>query len=157
MLLSAFLNCFCDRRWQAFEGARLPIQAPKYSFFQSSLSTRSDSRALAADLLLIFYYGPCCLKYYQPHILHCCQLQTQNSAVYHSLAFSLWYLVPVGIRERRRESFIFWAIQACKFICLLDVTLEKDQETWLPTCNSAWFWGTCYSARLCRLEYSFVA
>ena len=158
MSLSAFLDCPCGRRWRAFKGAGLPMQAPRYSPPQGSLSTRPDSRALAADLLLTLWHRPRCPECHQPHTpCHRRQPWTRNPAAYHSLAPSSWYPVPAGICERRRESSISWAIQACKLVCLPGVTLEKDRETWLLACNSAWFWGACYSARPFRLGYSFVA
>ena len=112
------------------------MQAPKYFAFQGSLSTKPDYRALAADLLLTLWHKPHCFKYNQPHTLYYCQPQTRNLAVYHSFASFLWYFVPVRIYERRHKSSISWAIQAYKLICLLDITLKKDQETWLSACNS---------------------
>ena len=60
------------------------------------------------------------------------------------------------ICEKCCESSIFWAIWAYKLVCLLDVTLKKDQKTWLLVYDSAWFWGACYSARLYQLRRSFV-
>ena len=133
------------------------MQAPKYSILQSSLSTRLDSRAVAADLLWTLWHRLRCLKYYHPCIFHCCQSQTQNSAAYHSLAPSFWYIVPVWICEKHCEPFIFWVIWVCKLVCLPGVTLEKDRETWLPACNFVWFWGACYSASPCHFGRSFVA
>ena len=136
MSLSASLGCPCGRRWRAFEGAGLPMQAPRYSPPQGSLSTRPDSRALIA-VLLTPWHRPRCLKCHQPRTCYCSQPQTQNLAAYYSLVSSLWYFVPAGIREKRRESSISWVIRACKLVCLLGVILKKDQETWLPACNSA--------------------
>ena len=153
MLLSAFLDCLCGRRWQAFEGAGLLMWAPKYSPPQGSLFTRPDSKVLVVSLLTL-WHRPCCPKCHRPHTPCCCQ--PWIPAACHSLASSLWYPVPEVIHERCCESSISWAIQACKLICLLGIILEKDQETWLPACNSAWFWGACYSARPCRLGHSFV-
>ena len=97
---------------------------------------RSDSRALVA-VLLTPWHRPRYSEYHQPHS-PCCR-QFQILAIYHSLAPFLWYLVPAIIHERHCESSISWAIQAYKFVCLSGITLEKDQETWLPTCNFAWF------------------
>ena len=132
------------------------MQAPKYSLFQGSFFIRPDSKALVA-VLLTSWHEPCCLKCHQPYILHCCQSQTRNLAAYHSFALSLWYLVPVKIRERRRESSISWVIQAYKLVCLLGVIIEKDWETWLLACNSALFWGAGYLTRLYRPRHSFKA
>ena len=131
------------------------MQAPRYFLPQSSLSTKLDSRALAIALLLTPWHKPHCPKCCQSHIPYCRQLQIP--ATYHLLDLSLWYLVLAIIDENCHESFIFWAIQAYKLVCLLGVTFEKDQETWLPACDSAWFWGACYSARLYCLGRSFVA
>ena len=136
MLLSASLDCLCGRRWEAFEGARLLIQAPRYSPLQDSFSTRPNSRALVT-VLLTPWHRPRCPKCHRPHTPCCRQLQTWNLAAYHLFALSLWYPVLAGIRKRRYESFISWEIRACKLVCLPSVTLEKDQWTWLPSCNSA--------------------
>ena len=154
MLLSASLDCICGRQWQAFEGTGLPMQAPRYSPSQGSFSTRPDSKALVAVLLILWhrlYYPEC----YQPHIL-CCH-QPKIPIAYHSLTPSLWYLVLAAIYKRPCESFISWVIWACKLICLPSVTLEKDQETWLPTCDFAWFWDICYSAKPSLPVHSFEA
>ena len=59
--------------------------------------------------------------------------------MYYSLATSLWFFIPVGIREKRCEFLISWVIQTYKLVCLLDVIFKKDQETWLLACNSAQF------------------
>ena len=59
--------------------------------------------------------------------------------MYHSLAPSLWYFVLAEIYERYCESSISWTFQVYKFICLLGVTLEKDQKTLLPAYDFAWF------------------
>ena len=136
MSLLASLGCPCGRWWQAFKGAGLPIQAPRYSPPQDSLFKRPDSRALVA-ILLTPWHRPRCLKCHQPCTLYCCQPQTQNPATYHSLTPSLWYLVLVGIRERRRESSISWVVWTCKLVCLLGIIPEKDQKTWLSACDSA--------------------
>ena len=155
MLLLTFLDCLCSRRWQVFEGARLPIHAPRYCFSQDCLSIRSDSRALAAGLLLTLWHR---LRYFEYHQFCIpCHCQPQILAAYHSLTFCLWYPVPVVIYERHCKSSIFWAIWACKLVCLLDVTLKKNQKSWLLTCNSAWFWGICYLAKLSHLVHSFGA
>ena len=154
MLLSASLDCLCGRRWRAFKGTGLPMQVPRYSPPQGSLSTRSDSRALVA-VLLTSWHRPRCPKCHWLYTL-CCR-QPQIPAAYHSLAPFLCYPVPAVIHERHCKSSISWAIRACKLVCLPGVTLEKDRETWLPACDSAWFWGAYYSARLCRLGRSFVA
>ena len=156
-LLSTSLDCFCGRRWQVFESARLLIQAPRYFFLQGSLFTRLDNRPLAANLLLTFWHKPRCFKCYQPYTLCYCQLWTWNLAAYHSLAPFLWYLIPARIHKRCCEIFISWAIWACKLDCLSGKIFKKDQKTWLPTCNFAWFWSTYYSARHCCLKHSFEA
>ena len=62
------------------------MQALRYFFFQDSLFTKSDSRALAADLLLTLWHKLHYLKYYQPYTPYYCQLQTLNPAAYHLLA-----------------------------------------------------------------------
>ena len=131
------------------------MQAPRYSSPQNSLSTRPDSRALTADLLLTLWHRSRCPKFHQSHTLY--RRQPQIPAAYHSLALSSWYLVPAAIHEKRRKSSISWVIQAYKLVCLPGIILEKNQETWLQACNFAWFWDVCYSARLCRLDRSFVA
>ena len=154
--LSTFLDYLYGWRWRVFEGARLPMQAPTYFFSQGSLSTRLDSKALVVGLLTP-WYRPRCSKCHQPHTSCRCQLRTQNPAMYHSLAHSLWYLSLAGIYKKRCDSCIFWAIWACKLICLPGITLKKDRKTWLSTCNYTWFWDACYSARLYCLERSFVA
>ena len=59
------------------------------------------------------------------------------------------------IYKKLCESSISWVIWAYKIVCLLGVILKKDQETWLPACNSSWFWGACYFARSCRQGRSF--
>ena len=156
MLLSASLGCLCSRRWQAFEGARLPMQALRYFLSQGSLFTKPDSRALVA-VLLTLWHRLRCLECHQPRTSHYCQPQTWNLATYHSLASSLWYLVLARIQEKHYKSSISWIIRACKFICLLDVILEKDRETWLPACDSALFWGACYSTRLYYPGHNFEA
>ena len=155
MSLLVFPDNFCGRQWQVFEVARLPIQAPRYSPPQDNLSTKPDSRALAIALLLTLWRRPRCPKCHQPHTI--CRRQPQIPATYHSLALSSWYSIPVMIYKRHRESSISSTIWACKLVCLLGVTLEKNQETWLPACNFAWFWGACYSAKPCRLQRRFVA
>ena len=132
------------------------MQALRYSPPQSSLFTRPDSRALAVDLLLTIWHRPCCLKCHQLCTPCCCQPRTRNPAAYHSLAFSSWYRVLAKIFEIRCESSISWAIQAYKLVCLPGVIFEKNPETWLSACDSAWFWCACYSARPCCLERSFV-
>ena len=157
MLLSVSLDCLCGRRWWAFKGAGLPMQAFRYFLPQGSLSTRPDSRALAADLLLTLWYKPHCLKCHQPYIPHCCQPWTWNPAAYHSLAPFLWYLILAEICERYCKSSIFWAIQVCKLVCLPGIILKKDQETWLSAYNSTCYWRVCYLARLYRLGHSFMA
>ena len=43
------------------------------------------------------------------------------------------------INEKCYEFSISWAIRAYKFVYLLDVTLEKNKETWLLAYNSAYF------------------
>ena len=131
------------------------MQAPRYSLLQANFSTKSYSKALAADLLLTLWHRPRCLKYYQPCIS--CRHQPWIPAVYYSLIFSLWYPVLAVIHEKRCEFSISWAIRAYKLVYLLDVTLKKDQKTWLSTCNSAWFWGICYSAKPSHPVYSFGA
>ena len=136
MLLLTFLDCLCGRRWQAFKGTGLPTQAPRYFFSQDSFSTKPDSRALVA-VLLTPWPRPRCFKCLQPRTLYYCQPRTRYLAVYHSLAPSLWYFVPAKIHEKRCESSISWAIWACKLVYLLNVILKKDQETWLPICDSA--------------------
>ena len=128
--------------------------APRYFFLQGSLSTRLDSRALVA-VLLTPWHRPCYPKYYQPHTPYYCQ--PQIPAAYHSLALSLWYPVSAVIYERRCESSISWAIWAYKLVCLLGVILKKDWETRLPTCDFAWFWDICYSAKLYHPVHSFGA
>ena len=50
----------------------------------------------------------------------------------------------------------FLAIQACKLTCLPGVIYEKDQETWLPTCNFAYFKGVYDLAKLYCLGHSFI-
>ena len=137
MLLSAFLDFPCGKRWWAFKGAGLLMQAPRYSLPQGSLFTRLGSRTLAADLLLTPWHRLHCLKCHRPHTPCCCQPQTQNLAAYHSPTPSLWYLVPAGICERCRESSTFCAIRVYKLVCLPDAILEKDWETWLSACDSA--------------------
>ena len=154
MLLLAFLECSCGKRWQAFEDAGLPMQAPRYSLLQGSLSTKPDSRALVA-VLLTPWHRLRCFECHRPYTFY--HRQPQISAACHSLAPSLWYSVPAVIHKKHRESSISWAIQACKLVCLPGVTFEKNQETWLPACNFAWFWGACYSAKPCRLQRRFVA
>ena len=156
MSLSAFLDCFCGRRWQAFKDAWLPMQPLRYFPPQDSFSTRPDSKALVV-CLLTFWYRLRCLKCHQTHTPCHCQPRTQNPAVYHLLAPFLWYLVLVIIHERRRKSSTSWAIQTYKLVCLLGVILEKGRETWLLTCNSARFWGICYSAKPSHLVHSFGA
>ena len=136
MLLSVSLSCPCGRWWQAFEGARLPMQAPKYSLSQSSFSTKSNSRVLVA-VLLTPWYKPRYFECLQPCTPYCYQPQIWNPATYHLFAPSLWYFVSARIHERCHKSFISWAIWACKFICLLGIILKKDSKTWLPACNSA--------------------
>ena len=133
------------------------MQAFRYFLSQGSFSTKLDSKALAIVLLFTLWHGPCCFKCHQPCTPHYCQLRTQNPAMYHSFALFLWYFVLVEIYERRHKSSIFCIIWACKLVCLLGVILEKDQETWLPACNSAYFWGACYSTKSCCLEHSFEA
>ena len=104
------------------------MQAPRYSSPQGNLSTRPDSKALIVGLLTPWHRLRC-PECHQSHTPYCGQPQTRNPVAYHSLIFSSWYLVQAVIYERRRESSISWAIRACKFVCLLGVTLEKDQET----------------------------
>ena len=130
------------------------MQALRYSLPQGSLSTRPDSRALVA-VLLTPWHRSCCPKCHWPHTP--CRHQPQIPAAYHLIAPSLWYPVLAAINERCCESSIFWAIRACKLVCLLDVTLEKNRETWFLTCDFAWFWGICYSAKSYHLVYSFWA
>ena len=113
------------------------MQIPRYFLPQNSLFTKLDSRALAANLLLTFWHRPHCFKYHQSCTPYCCQPQTQNPATYHLLTLSLWYLILVKIYKRCYKSSIFLAIQAYKLVCLLGIILKKDQETWLPACNSA--------------------
>ena len=132
------------------------MQASRYSPPQDSFSMKPDSGALAITLLLTLWRRLRCPKCRQPHTPCCCQLQTRNPAAYHIFAPSSWYSVPARIHERCREYSISWAIRAYKLVCLPGVTLEKDQETWLLACNSAWFWGACYSAIPCRLGCSFM-
>ena len=131
------------------------MQAPKYSFAQGSFSMRPDSRAMVADLLLTLLHRPRCLKCHQPHTT-CCR-QPQIPVAYYLLAPSLWYPILAIIHTKRCESSIFWAIWACKLVCLLDVILEKDQKTWFLNCNSTWFWGIYYSAKPSYLVHSFEA
>ena len=50
-VIVGFSGCSCDRQWQAFEGAGLPMQASRYFLSQGSLSTRPDNRVLVAVLL----------------------------------------------------------------------------------------------------------
>ena len=133
------------------------MQALRYLSPQDSLSMRPNSRALATDLLLTLWHRPRCFKCHQSHTPHHCQPQTWDPAVYHSLIPSSWYFVLTGIRKKLCESSISWAIWAYKLVCLLSVTLKKDQKTRLLACNSTWFWGICYSARFCRLWHSFEA
>ena len=97
------------------------------------------------------------LKCHQSYTPHYCQPWTRNLVAYYSLAFFLWYSIPVTIREKRCEFSISWAILACKLVYLLDVTVKKDQKTWLETCDFACFWGACYSARLSHLGHSYGA
>ena len=125
----------------------MPIQAPRYFSPQGSFSTKQDIKVLVVSLLT-FWHRPYCLKCHQPCILCCCQPQTQNLAANHSFAPSLWYLVLVKILERRHKSSISWVIWACKLVCLLGITLEKDWETWFPACGFAWSWRNYYWARL---------
>ena len=127
--------------------------APRYSPPQDGLSTKPDSRYLAADLILTLWHKLHCFKCHQPHT-SCCH-QPRIPASYHSLASSLWYFIPALIHERRYEFSTSWAIWSYKLICLLGITLEKDQKNWFPTCNSAWFWGICYSAKLFYPMHSF--
>ena len=70
-----------------------------------------------------------------------------------------FFLISCSSTDTWKTSWIFhfWAIQTYKFVCLPGVIFEKYQETWLPTCNFAWFWGICYLARPCCLRRSFVA
>ena len=133
------------------------MQVPKYSPPQDSFSTKLNSRVLAIVLLLTPWRRLHCSKCRQPCTPCCCQPQTRNLAVYHSLAPFSWYLIPAKIREKRRESSISWAIRACKLVCLPGVTLKKDQETWLPACGFAWSWGICCLARLSCPVRSFGA
>ena len=128
------------------------MQASRYFLPQGSLSMKPDNRALVAALLTP-WYKPRCLKCHQPHSLYRCQ--SQILAAYYSLGPSLCYSVPTVIHERCCESSIFWAIRTCRLVYLLDVTLEKDWETWLLICNSAWFWGICYSAKRSYPVHSF--
>ena len=51
----------------------------------------------------------------------------------------LWYPILVGIYKKYCKSSISWAIRAYKLICLLGVTLKKDQKTWFPAYSFAWF------------------
>ena len=134
ILLSVSLNCLCRRWWQAFEGVWLPMQALRYFFPQSSLSTRLDSRALVTTLL-IPWHRLCCSICYQSCTPYCCQ--SQILALNHLLALSLWYPVSAIIHERRREFSTSWAIWACKLTCQLDVIVEKDQKSWLLACGFA--------------------
>ena len=150
-----FSGLLLGRRWQAFKGAESPMQYPRYFPPHGSLSTRLDSRALAADLLLTPWHRPRCPKCHWLHILYCCQ--SQISATYHAHAPFLWYFVPAVIHKRHRESSISLAIWVCKFVYLPGITLKKDQETWLPTCDSAWFGVICYSAKLSHPMHSFEA
>ena len=154
MSLLAFLNCLCGRQWQAFKGAGLPIQAPRYSFPQDSLSSRPDSRALIS-VLLTLWHRPRCPKCHRLHTSYC--YQPHISVAYHSLTPSLWHFVPAAIHERCCKSFITWAIWAYKLVCLSVITFEKDWETWLPTCDFTWFWGICYSAKPYHPVNSFGA
>ena len=108
-------------------------------------------------LLLILFHRLCCLKYCQIHTFYYCQLQNQNPVIYYLLITFLWYLILVVIHEKYCESSFFWVIRAYKLVYLLGITLKKDQKSWLLACNSAEFWGICYSARLYYLEYSFEA
>ena len=130
------------------------MQALKYSPPQGSFFTRPDSKALIA-VLLTPWHRPRCPECHWPHTL-CCR-QPQILAAYHLLTLFLWYPVPATIHERCRESSISWAIWACKLVCLPGVTLEKNQETWLPTCDFAWFWGIYYSAKPSHPVHSFGA
>ena len=155
MSLSASLDCFYGRRWQSFKGSGLPMQALKYFSLQGSLFTRPDNRALAADLLLTFWHKSRYLKYHQPYTAYRCQPRVPT--IYHSLAPSLWYFIPAVIYRKHHESFISWAIRACKLICRLDIIFEKDQETCFLSCNSAWFWDICYSNKVFHLVHSFRA
>ena len=154
MSLSAFLDCLCGRWWQAFEGVESPIQALRYFPPQSSLFTWPDNKALIVSLLTP-WHRPRYLKCHLPHTFYYCQ--PWISVANHLLATSLWFSVLAVIHERRCEFSICWAIWAYKFVCLPGVTLEKDGETWLPACNSAWFWGAYYLARPYCLGHSFVA
>ena len=77
--------------------------------------------------------------------------------MYHLFAPSLWYLIPIIICERCHKFFISWAIWNYKLVYPLGVTLEKDQETWLPDCNSTFFWVAYFLIRLCCLKHSFGA
>ena len=131
------------------------MQAPRYFPLQDSLSTRPDSRVLAANLLLTPWHRPCCPKCHQPHTP--CRRQPQLPAAYHLLALCSWYFVLAAIYERRCGSSISWAISACRLVYLSGVILKRDQETWLPTCDSTWFWSICYSAKPSHPVHSFGA
>ena len=133
------------------------MPAPMYSPPQDSFFTKLDSRALAIALLLTLWHRLRCFGCHQPQTPCCRQPWTRNLAAYHSLASSSLYLVPAVIYKRCYKSSISLTIRACKLICLPGITLKKDQETWLPACDFAWFWGVCYSARPCHLGRSFVA
>ena len=84
------------------------MQAPRYFLPQGSLFTRLNNRALAADLLLIFWQRPHCFEWHQPYTLRCCQ--PQIVAIYHSLAPSSWYFILAVIHERCRKSSTSWPI-----------------------------------------------
>ena len=98
------------------------MQAPKYFPSQGSFFIRPNSRALEANLFLIFWHRPHYFECYQSYTPYYCQ--PQIPVAYHSRVLSLWYFVLVVIHERRYESLISWTIQACKLVYLLDVTLE---------------------------------
>ena len=133
--------------WRVFKSARLPIQAPRYSFPHDSFFIKPDSRNLVIALLLTFWHRPCFPKCHQLCISCHCQPQTQNPAAYHSLA-PLWYFILAEIPKKRYKSSISWAIWACKFAYLLGEILKKDRETWLRACDFTWFWGIYYLTRL---------
>ena len=115
---------------------------------------RPDSKTLVAALL-IPWHRPRCPKCFQSRTPCCCQFQIL--AAYHSFIPFSWYLVLAVINKRHCESFTSWAIQACKLTCLLRVTFENNQETWLLACGFAWFWDICYLAKFSRPMHSFEA
>ena len=129
------------------------MQASRY-FFLGSFFIKLDNRALVGSLLSL-WHRPHYLKCHKSCTSYCCQSWTQNPATCYSLPPFLCYLVLAAIHERCRGSLISYANRDYKLICILDVILKKDQETWLSTYDFTWFWAICYSAKPFHLVHRF--